>query len=480
MQLPASTPRFAGKATLAVVSDKVHDLRVVDVAADGTTVTLPVKAEWGAGRLSRRARASAARPRRRSGCPAASLGLAWFEVDRERAHARRSSSTRRSRCGRAATLRLPDQGRRAATPARRRASPSRRSMSASSTSPATRRRIRSTTSSARSSSRRRSATSTAISSTACRARAARSAPAATMAASARGHPADAGAARALLRRRARSGRTAPPRWRSTFRPSTAPCASWRSPGAQDRVGSASADVIVRDPVVLTGTLPRFLSVGDRSRFLMQVDNVEGPAGDYTVDLDVRGPMIVAGRRLALDLPARRRRPRAPVTIPVTAAGPGLAVVDVKLTGAGHRGRSQSFRSRVQPGTAALVRRTVRAARAGREPHRLERSRGRHSARHRRGVGLGVAARRARRAGRCCRRSTATPMAAPSRSSAARCRCSTSTSSRARRRWRSTQGSTSACATRSSACWRGRIRTARSACGRSAATICGSMPMSPIS
>ena len=36
---------------------------------------------------------------------------------------------------------------------------------------------------------------------------------------------------------------------------------------------------------------------------------------------------------------------------------------------------------------------------------------------------------ARRAGRCCRRSTATPTAARSRSSAARCRCSTSTSSR---------------------------------------------------
>ena len=44
---------------------------------------------------------------------------------------------------------------------------------------------------------------------------------------------------------------------------------------------------------------------------------------------------------------------------------------------------------------------------------------------------------ARRAGRCCRRSTAIPMAARSRSSAGRCRCSTSTSSPRRRRWRST-------------------------------------------
>ena len=30
------SPRYAGKATLAVVSDQVHEIRVVDVAADGT------------------------------------------------------------------------------------------------------------------------------------------------------------------------------------------------------------------------------------------------------------------------------------------------------------------------------------------------------------------------------------------------------------------------------------------------------------
>ncbi len=46
---------------------------------------------------------------------------------------------------------------------------------------------------------------------------------------------------------------------------------------KDRVGSASADVIVRDPVVLAGTLPRFLSVGDRSRFFMQTRQCRGEA-----------------------------------------------------------------------------------------------------------------------------------------------------------------------------------------------------------
>ncbi len=35
--------------------------------------------------------------------------------------------------------------------------------------------------------------------------------------------------------------------------------------SNDKVGHASADVVVRDPVVLTATLPRFLLMGDRAR-----------------------------------------------------------------------------------------------------------------------------------------------------------------------------------------------------------------------
>jgi alpha-2-macroglobulin len=42
-------PRFKGKATLAVVGDRVHHIRVVDVAAEGTTVSLPVQSSWGPG-----------------------------------------------------------------------------------------------------------------------------------------------------------------------------------------------------------------------------------------------------------------------------------------------------------------------------------------------------------------------------------------------------------------------------------------------
>src|SRR5256885_10481089 len=45
-----------------------------------------------------------------------------------------------------------------------------------------------------------------------------------------------------------------------------------------KLGKATIDVTVRDPVVLTATLPRFLLNGDRGTMSFDLDNVEGAAG----------------------------------------------------------------------------------------------------------------------------------------------------------------------------------------------------------
>jgi uncharacterized protein YfaS (alpha-2-macroglobulin family) len=131
-----------------------------------------------------------------------------------------------------------------------------------------------------------------------------------------------------------------------------------------RVGQAQADVIVRDPVVLTGTLPRFLNVGDRSRFFVALDNVEGGAGDYTVDLDLSGPVVVAGEALRSTLRLEAGA-KGQIVIPITAAGPGLTRLDLTLTGPGIPGNAgQSFALAIGPGTGALVRRSVRPLEPG--------------------------------------------------------------------------------------------------------------------
>ncbi|MGH6844141.1 MAG: alpha-2-macroglobulin, partial [Methylocella sp.] len=129
-----------------------------------------------------------------------------------------------------------------------------------------------------------------------------------------------------------------------------------------KAGSASTDVIVRDPVVAQVTTPRFLSLGDRSQFHVQIENVEGKPGDYALDLDVTGPLSAASdtlhRKFKLEAGARKV-----LTIPVTATGVGHAGVDLSLRGPGLVA-PQTLALDISPGTSGLYRRSVRTLAPG--------------------------------------------------------------------------------------------------------------------
>jgi uncharacterized protein YfaS (alpha-2-macroglobulin family) len=49
-----------------------------------------------------------------------------------------------------------------------------------------------------------------------------------------------------------------------------------------KIGSAAKDLIVRDPVTVTASAPRFLTLGDQARLELAVHNVEGVPGQYTI------------------------------------------------------------------------------------------------------------------------------------------------------------------------------------------------------
>ncbi len=66
--------------------------------------------------------------------------------------------------------------------------------------------------------------------------------------------------------------------------------------SKGKVGHANAEVVVRDPVVLTATLPRFLLPGDRSSLHLDLDNVEGAAGDYTIAVTSADAIAATARR----------------------------------------------------------------------------------------------------------------------------------------------------------------------------------------
>ncbi len=58
--------------------------------------------------------------------------------------------------------------------------------------------------------------------------------------------------------------------------------------AAHKVGSASAAMTVRDPVVAMVSLPRFLAPGDNARLAVTINNLEGPAGNYALKMTATG------------------------------------------------------------------------------------------------------------------------------------------------------------------------------------------------
>lgn len=94
------------------------------------------------------------------------------------------------------------------------------------------------------------------------------------------------------------------------------------------VGAAHGDVLVRDPVVVQTTAPRFLAPGDRSRLLVELTHATGPAGEMAVAITGEGldtstlPGTVTlseGGAARLELPLR------------ALDAPGTQVIEVSLT-----------------------------------------------------------------------------------------------------------------------------------------------------
>jgi uncharacterized protein YfaS (alpha-2-macroglobulin family) len=131
---------------------------------------------------------------------------------------------------------------------------------------------------------------------------------------------------------------------------------------KEKVGKAAGDVVVRDPVVLTATLPRFLRTGDRGAVQLELDNVEGAAGDYNLAVATDGAAQLDGNQPQTLKLAAKQRDR--VSIPVTASGAGPSTVTVKVSGPDNFAIERSYTLDVRPATQILTRRTVRALAKG--------------------------------------------------------------------------------------------------------------------
>lgn len=74
------SPPSDGKALIVIASNRIHMTRMVDVSATGTTVSIPVSSDWGAGAY---ALVTHYRPlsSTQSRAPVRSIGVAWLSVD---------------------------------------------------------------------------------------------------------------------------------------------------------------------------------------------------------------------------------------------------------------------------------------------------------------------------------------------------------------------------------------------------------------
>ncbi|MCG6203635.1 alpha-2-macroglobulin family protein [Rhodopseudomonas sp. HC1] len=124
-----------------------------------------------------------------------------------------------------------------------------------------------------------------------------------------------------------------------------------------KVGRANVDVTVRDPVVLTTTLPRFLRNGDRGTMAFDLDNVEGAPGDFTIKVTATGPVKLSGPASTTMKLAAKQRGSAQLAI--DAGGAGTAALDVAISGPNGLALARHYALDVRPANQTLARRSIR-------------------------------------------------------------------------------------------------------------------------
>ena len=100
------------------------------------------------------------------------------------------------------------------------------------------------------------------------------------------------------------------------------------------VGQAETDMLVRDPVVVTASLPRFLAPGDTSRLRLEVVHADGPSGQTQLALSAIGQGLNLGAAPAKFTLADGGK--ATFDIPVQAGHVGDPAIEIKLTTPGGR------------------------------------------------------------------------------------------------------------------------------------------------
>ncbi|MGB3538244.1 MAG: alpha-2-macroglobulin family protein [Mesorhizobium sp.] len=126
---------------------------------------------------------------------------------------------------------------------------------------------------------------------------------------------------------------------------------------KEAVGHAVSDVIVRDPVVITAGLPRFLAPGDAATMRLDVANTDSPDGDYAVSIEGTGGLSIGSDGVPQKLTLAGGK-RQSFTVPLIAVTPGDASITVKLANDSGASVEQTLALPVRPAQLPVTTRMV--------------------------------------------------------------------------------------------------------------------------
>jgi len=128
------------------------------------------------------------------------------------------------------------------------------------------------------------------------------------------------------------------------------------------VGHGVKDVVVRDPIVVTASLPRFLAPGDRSNLRLDIANTDAPAGDY--QLAVTTSDAVSVDQNGSETLALAGGGKANIILSISGVEPGDGTVSIRLSNASGLSLEQVLNIPVRPAAMPVTERRLVELRPG--------------------------------------------------------------------------------------------------------------------
>lgn len=135
---------------------------------------------------------------------------------------------------------------------------------------------------------------------------------------------------------------------------------------RDGVGHADKEVEVRSPVVMTASAPAFLAPGDSSRLALEIDNVDGAAGAYELELTVSDGVTLEEGSVSLSRSIELGSGKKELVLTRIGAGSVLTTAEIvaSLTGPDGKIYVKRFGLDIMDTQPEVVRRSVFALAAG--------------------------------------------------------------------------------------------------------------------